>query len=75
MRKLINTSLDLLAYAVFCGLCILIILYVTPEKARAHQSYSMWTVIGSQTSCSPSYDRGLCNDGRVLCFMPPEAVS
>ena len=114
MRKLLNTSLDALAYAVFVGLTMLVILYVTPEKARAHQPYSTWKIPGSQTSCcsdqdcapvqasyrdgswwvsisgawvevpedrilrdvpSPDGHAHVCYNGRVLCFMPPEARS
>jgi hypothetical protein len=114
MRKLLNMSLDALAYAAFCGLVMLVIWYVTPEKARAHEPYSTWKIPGSQTSCCSGYDCGpaqasyrdgtwwvnilgvwvqvpdervlrdvsspdgnahVCYNGRVLCFMPPEAKS
>lgn len=114
MRKLLNASLDALAYSVFFGLAILFILYLTPERARGHEPYSKWTVPGSQTSCCSDLDCGpvqasyrggmwwvnisgtwvevpeerilrnvpspdgnahICYNGRVLCFMPPEARS
>ena len=114
MRKLLNARLDGLAYAVLFGLTILVIFYVTPERARAHDVYSKWTVPGSQMSCCSNQDCGpvpasyrdgiwwvniggrwvevpeerilrnlpspdgnahVCYNGRVLCFMPPEARS
>jgi hypothetical protein len=112
MRKLINTSLDALAYAVFVGLTLLVIAYATADRALAHDPYTSWTIPGTHTSCCSGYDCGpahasfrdgswwvnvaegwvrvpderilrnvpnpdgnahVCYDGRVLCFMPPEA--
>lgn len=114
MRKLINTGLDALAYAIFFGLTMLAVWYATADKARAHDPYSTWLVPGTKTSCCSGYDCGpvqasyrggswwvnvsgtwvevpeerilrnlpspdgnahVCYNGRVLCFMPPEARS
>ena len=76
MRKVLNTSVDMLAYAIMIGLTLLVIWYLTPGKARAHEPYSTWRIPGSEVSYCSSRDCGPAQahyNGRLLCFLQPEA--
>ena len=53
MRKLLNTSLDALAYAVFCGLVMLVIVYTTPGKAAPPSSCSGLLPVGAHCGEPP----------------------